>query len=441
MKYLVAVLLVGGAIGAAIALNRPRPDLRPAETPRRASACEVALAPGSQQGDIDRAIRQLQDRAREPRHAREALEQLGYHFVARARAANDPGDYVLAEKTAECLEELHPGDAGALLLRGHTLHQRHRFADAEAIARRLVSTREYVLDYGLLGDTLMDQGRLSEAAAAYQKMIDLKPFYQSYTRAAHLRWIRGDVDGAIELVHKAIDAAGSRDRESIAWAYTRLATYELQRGRLEDAERATGAALSFEPEYAAALLAHGRVLLATGRPVDAVDALKRAANLNPLPEYQWALADALRRSGLGSDASSIEQQLIARGAAVDPRTLALFLATRRIEPARALELTERELEVRADIFTHDARAWALAAAGRLDDARISIRRALAEHTKDARLFLHAGVIAARAGQRAEARRWFARADALHATLLPSELDLLHQPRIHTDTHGLERKPR
>ncbi len=428
MKYAVALLLMVGAVGAAIALTRPRPDLHPTDLSPKAGACEVALAPGSQQGDIDRTIHQLQDRAREPRHAREALEQLGYHFVARARAANDPGDYMLAEKAAECLEELHPGDAGALLLRGHTLHQRHRFAEAEAIARRLVSTREYVLDYGLLGDALMDQGRLSEAATAYQKMIDLKPFYQSYTRAAHLRWIRGDLDGAIELVHKAIDAAGSRDRESIAWAYTRLAIYELQRGHLQDAERATDAALSFEPEYAAALLARGRVLLATGHPIDAVDPLERAANLNPLPEYQWALADALRRSGLDNDASSIEQQIIARGAAVDPRTLALFLATRRIEPARALELTERELQVRADIFTHDARAWALAAAGRIDDARISMRRALAEDTKDARLFLHAGVIAASAGQPAEARQWFARADALHATLLPSELDLLQQYR-------------
>jgi tetratricopeptide (TPR) repeat protein len=433
MKYAVALLLVVGAVGAAITLKRPRADLHAAGMSRNAGACQVALAPGSQQRDIDRTIRQLQDRAGEPRHAREALEQLGYHFVARARAANDPGDYVLAEKTAECLEELHPGDPGALLLRGHTLHQRHRFADAEAVARRLVSTREYVLDYGLLGDTLMDQGRLIEAAAAYQKMIDLKPCYQSYTRAAHLRWMRGDLDGAIELVHKAIDAAGSRDRESIAWAYTRLAAYELQRGHPQDAERAIDAALSFQPEYAAALLARGRVLLAAGRPVDAVDPLERAANLNPLPEYQWALADALRRSGLDDRASSVEQQIIARGAAVDPRTLALFLATRRIETARALELTERELQVRADVFTHDAHAWALAAAGRFDDARISMTRALAEHTKDARLFLHAGVIAAGAGRQAEARQWFARADALHATLLPSELDLL--PRIHTDAHG------
>lgn len=428
MRYAVALLLVAGGLGAAGALNRPWQDLHPSDLPPKNAACQVALAPGSQDHDIDRTIRRLQDRASDPRYARATLEQLGYHFVARARAANDPGDYVLAEKTAECLDRLHPGDAGALLLRGHTLHQRHRFAEAEAVARRLVSIREHVLDYGLLGDALMDQGRVREAAAAYQKMIDIKPFYQSYTRAAHLRWITGDLDGAIDLIHKATDAAGSRDRESIAWAYTRLATYELQRGHLRDAERATDAALSVQPEYAAALLARGRVLLARGRSADAVDSLKRAATLNPLPEYQWALADALRRCSLEHEAASVEHELIARGATVDPRTFALFLATRRIEPAQAVALTERELASRADVFTHDARAWALAAAGRIDEAQAAMARALAEQTRDARLYLHAGVIAASAGRKLEARRWFTRADALHAALLPSELDVLRHYR-------------
>ena len=78
--------------------------------------------------------------------------------------------------------------------------------------------REFVLDYGLLGDALMEQGRLAEAAQAYQKMIDLKPFYQSYTRAAHLRWLRGDLAGAIDLMRAAVKAASPRDPESIAWA-------------------------------------------------------------------------------------------------------------------------------------------------------------------------------------------------------------------------------
>jgi tetratricopeptide (TPR) repeat protein len=389
-------------------------------------ACQVALAAGRQDSAIERSIADLQKRAGQPVHRRETLEQLGYQFVARARTANDPGDYKLAESAAVCLDEQYPGDPAALLLRGHALHQLHRFREAEVIARTLVARREYVLDYALLGDALMEQGRLVDAAAAYQKMIDLKPFYQSYTRAAHLRWLTGDLDGAVDLVRKAIDAASPRNPESVAWAYARLALYELQRGNLESAAQSADAALRFQPDYAAALLMQGRVFLANGRAEDAVRVLEHAAGLNPLPEYQWTLADALRRRQRDSEAAAVEQEIVKRGPISDPRTVALFLSTRRVEPSQALLLTERELAVRKDVFTQDARAWALATAGRMAEARALMTTALSEHTKDARLFLHAGVIAASTGRRADARRWLAQADALRSTLLPSELDILRR---------------
>jgi hypothetical protein len=51
-------------------------------------------------------------------------------------------------------------------------------------------------------------------------------------------------------------------------------------------------------------------------------------------------------------------------------------------------------------------------------------RALAEGTRDGRLFLHAAAIAAADGRAAEARRWTGRARALQFTLLPSELGVL-----------------
>ena len=154
-------------------------------------ACAAALAAGRQDTEMDRAIGRTQARARAGAGAKEALERLGYLYVSRARVAHDAGDYKSAEMTAECLATRHPGSTEGLLLRGHVLHQLHRFREAEQIARALVSTREVALDFGLLGDTLMEQGRLTEAAAAYQRMVDLKPFYQSYVRAAHLRWVRG----------------------------------------------------------------------------------------------------------------------------------------------------------------------------------------------------------------------------------------------------------
>jgi tetratricopeptide (TPR) repeat protein len=401
------------------ACTRPQPKLTAAAA-AAPDSCAAALAPGLEQNDRDRDIARVQQEARGTSRANQALERLGYLYVARARVSNDPGDYKLAEMAADCLESRYPGEAPALLLRGHVLHQLHRFSEAEQLARALVARRNFVLDYGLLGDVLMEQGRLAEATDAYQRMIDLKPFYQSYTRAAHLRWLKGDLDGAIELMRMAIGSASPRDPESSAWAWTRLAAYQLQADRLREAAKAVDTALQFQPDYASALLMRGRILLASNQPSNALEALRRAARLHPLPEYQWTLADALRLQGLAAEADAVELELTARGALADPRTLALYLSTRRTEPAKAMTLTEEELRTRADVFTLDAHAWALAASGRFDEAREEISRAVAEGTEDSRLFLHAGVIHAAAGRPREAKRWLRKAESLRAMLLPSE---------------------
>jgi tetratricopeptide (TPR) repeat protein len=376
----------------------------------------------------DQDITRLQRDLRERRDGR-AAEQLGYRFIARARLSNDSANYAVAEQAAACLESITPGEPAALLLRGHVLHQMHRFHEAEALARRLVTTREFVLDFGLLGDVLMEQGRVGEAAEAYQKMIDLRPFYQSYTRAAHLRWIKGDLDGALRMMRQAVQAASPRDKESVAWAYARLAMYELQRGRLAEAHRMVDAALEYVPDYAAALLVRGRIQLAQNNTADAVRSLERAAQLNPLPEYQWTLADALRLVHRADEAVAIEQQLVQQGAFDDPRTLALYLSTRDLstrgeQGTQAITLARRELATRQDVFTLDALAWALASAGETREAAALMTRALAEGTEDGRLFLHAAVIAAADGRPADAARYARKARALRFTLLPSELGVL-----------------
>ena len=173
------------------------------------------------------------------------------------------------------------------------------------------------------------------------------------------------------------------------------------------------------------------------RPSEAIAPLRRAATLNPLPEYQWTLADALRGQGRRDEAAAVEREIATGGAAADPRTVSLYLATRRTDTDKALALAEEELRTRADVFTLDAHAWALASAGRVAEARDVIGRALAEGTEDARLFLHAGVIHAALGQRREARRWLNKAERLSATLLPSEADELS---THLTRHSLINEP-
>ena len=250
--------------------------------------------------------------------------------------------------------------------------------------------------------------------------MDLKPSLQSYSRVGHLRWLKGDVEGATQIMEMAVRAATPRDPESAAWVFTRLALLQLQAGEPELALRACDTALGFQKDYAPALLARGRVLLSEARTEMAIEDLSGAVERHPLPEYNWRLADALKKAGREQEASRIESRIAERGPADDPRTVALFLATSQRDLDVALDLAGRELESRPDTFTLDAHAWSLFAAGRIDEASAAMELALAEGTQDARLYLHAGIIRAAAGKVTQAKGWFKKARAIRQMLLPSE---------------------
>jgi tetratricopeptide (TPR) repeat protein len=388
--------------------------------------CAIALVPHEGVEQIDREIRQLQDEARTATKRSETIKRLGWAFITKARLSYDPGYYKLAEQCSLCVQSENANDPDAFLLQGHILDSLHKFKEAESVARELVTIRNEALDHGLLGDVLMEQGRLDEAVRSYQKMINLRPDLQSYTRVAHLRWLKGDLEGATEVMQIAVTAGSPREAEPAAWAYTRLASYELQAGDTEMAAKSVGIALQFAENYAAALLLRGRILLAQGKALAAIDSLQRAATLASLPEYQWILADALREAGKTQAAEEVESRLISSGAVNDPRTFALYLLTRGHRVQQALALAEQELNTRADIFTMDAVAWALKANGRLDQARDYSDRSLREGTRDARLFYHAGSIALALRNYAAARESFSRADQTKQTLMPSERDDLNR---------------
>jgi tetratricopeptide (TPR) repeat protein len=268
-------------------------------------------------------------------------------------------------------------------------------------------------------------------------MIDLKPCLQTYSRVAYMRWLKGDLRGALEASRLAAGAGSPREPESAAWALTRLALYQLQANEREAAAQSLDGALQLAPDYAPALLARGRLLLGEGRNDEAALALKRAAEISPLPEYLWDASEALRASGDDAGAQELEAKLTATGARNDPRTFALFLASHQLQPDDALRFASEELNARQDVFTYDAMAWALFAAGRIDEARDQMTRALAEGTEDGRLFLHAGVIAAAGGDQVHALDFLNRAHALEQMLLPSERAALHDHTAALTVHGAQ----
>ncbi len=388
----------------------------------------LAPQPGAGNTVLDQEIVHEQSvvrRSAQPAEVRlAAVEKLGWLFVAQAGAQDDDGCYKLAEQCALVISAERPDSPDAMLLRGHVLHQFHRFKEAETLARRLVEIRNLPYDYGLLGDTLMEQGRLADAIPAYQTMLNLKPGFESFVRAAHMRWLKGNLPGAQALMVQVLGMIHPREKATAAWAEARMATYDLQAGNLPAARQHAEMALQAKPTNAPAHLVLARVLSSEGQEDEALAHFRAAAQTRPLPEFLWALADELEARQLTAEAASVEQTLRQIGRRSDPRGLALYLATTRQDPAEALRLAQAEMENRQDVFTWDALAWSQFAAGQTAPARESMQHALAEGTQDGRIFLHAAVIAAATGDDGGKVDFARKADALKQMLLPSERRLL-----------------
>jgi Flp pilus assembly protein TadD len=387
-------------------------------------ACAVALAPDAAAGQPD--VARLQGLVRARGGTLAYLEQLGWRYVRIAREQGDAGYYTLALATADCVAAEPDPASAAALLRAHVYLQQHRFAEAQLLAQRLVAERGLWLDHALLGDTLLEQGELDAAAGAYQAAADLRPGPEMYARIAQLRWLTGDLQGAIDFLVRSARATPAADRAATAWAQTRLSTLVLQSGDAAAALQLATTAVRLAPTQPAALAAEGRALLALDRPAEALAVLERAAGQSRLPEHQWWWLEAAHAAGDSVSAAVASAALAATGAATDPRSYALYLATLGAGSGatEAVALARAELARRADVHSHDALAWAAFQAGDVATAAAESQRALAHGTADARLWLHAALIARANGAHEQAAAALDRAAAGRAALLPSERSLL-----------------
>lgn len=388
----------------------------------------ILLPPGDRESisgnRIDQSIIRYQKAVADDPQAISGLERLGWAFVDKARHTRDNGFYVLAEQVALCIAKNHPDSAESYLLRGYVLHNLHRFVEAEKLARNLVTIREQWFDFALLGDVLLERGATDEAIKAYQQMMDIRPGPQAYARVAEIRWILGDVNGALEMIAKTVRSTSPRDREAAAWSRVKMALILMQRQESDQAGIILNEALAIFPDYPPALHAQGRLLLSQKMVSEAIPLLSAAVEADPLPQFRWTLYEAFREAGRLEEARQQTMALRHSGAVEDRRTMSLFLASSEIEPELALDLAFQELELRQDVFTLDAVAWALFQTGQYDQAQNYSERALRYGTQDARLFMHSGLIAAHSGQQKQSQNLLKKAKAQDSMLLPSERDRL-----------------
>jgi len=385
----------GATTGAsATAASAPTPD-------RAAVARALALAKVEGSAPVDQEIRALQQSVARMPQKTDFWIALGQKWVRKARETTDPGFYRSARACAEVALDLEPGYRLALDLQSLVLLNDHQFAQAADLARDVLrTTPDDILALGTLSDAALEMGRFDEAAEAAQKMNDLKPGLPSYARGSYLRWLRGDTQQAKVIIRQAMDAKDPKDPEPTAWVLTQAALIFWHEGDYEGAEKGFDQALAAVKDYPPALVGKARCALGLGDPARAASLLAKAHAESPLVETAWLLGDAKEAAGDAKGAEEAFALVVKHGRQIDPRTLALFYATKDRDVDEALRLLEAEKKVRDDLYTEDALGWALYRRGRLAEARAASERALALGTKDARLLYHAGAIKLASGDKA-----------------------------------------
>src|SRR5262249_13765873 len=111
-------------------------------------------------------------------------------------------------------------------------------------------------------------------------------------------------------------------------------------------------------------------------------------------------------------------EIVKYGRHIDPRSLAMFWATRGEEPAEAYRLAAEERARRGDVYTLDVFAWAAFRAGKLDEALVASAAATRLGTRDALLLYHRGAILIASGDADAGRELVRKALSQNATFDP-----------------------
>jgi len=367
----------------------------------------------------------------------EAYNALALALSRRARETSDVKFYTEAEEALRRSFEISPDNFDGERTHVWLLLGKHEFAAALEAAKKLNKRMpDDVMLYGFLTDANVELGNYKDAEAAAQWMLDLRAGnIPGLTRAAYLRELFGDVDGALDLMEMAYQSTPLAESEDRAWVLTQMAHLNLTIGKSDQAENLLQQALEIFPGYHYALGNLAKVRIQQKRYAEAVALLRQRYQAAPHAENLYELAEALQLAGRDEEAkkafAEFEKKSLLESYRADNSNheLIFYYADHANEPAKALEVAEREFARRHDVYTLDSYAWALYSNGRLEESRKQIETALAVGIRHAKLFRHAGEIALQCGDRARAQQYLKQSAELNnadSELARTKLDTITQ---------------
>ena len=329
----------------------------------------------------------------------------GYNLLAVAlvRCAQETSNASLYPEAGDAVKkslEIASNNFDTEKIRASILLGEHEYPAALDLAKTLNKrVPDDVLVYGLLTDANVELGNYKDAEIAAQWMLNLRPGnLPALIRAAHLRELFGDAEGAYELMEMAYQSAPATETWERAGMLTEMGHFRLASGGIDAAEKLFQQALTCFPNYPSALGNLAQVRITQKRYADAVVLLRQRNQGVPRAENLYDLAEVLQLAGRDSEAKrafaefEIKSLLELSKKQNANRELVFYYADHARQPAKALQVAQREYGWRRDIYTLDAYAWALHVNGQDAEAREQIETALAVGIRDPRLVLHAGEI-------------------------------------------------
>ena len=354
-------------------------------------------------------------------------ECTGYNLLATAlvRRAQETADvrfYAQAESAIEKSLEMAPNSFDAAKIRVSILLGEHEYPAALEAAKMLNQrVPDDVIVYGLLTDADVELGNYRDAETAAQWMLNLRPGnLPALTRAAHLRELFGDTEGAYELMELAYQSTAPTETLERVSILTQMGHLRLASGSADAAEKLIQQALRDFPKYPSALENLGQIRVTQKRYADAVVLLQQSDPGGTHAEHLYDLAETLQLAGRDTEAKQAFADFETKSLAEfvrkynSNRELIFYYADHARQPAKALEVAKQEYAWRHDVYTLDAYAWALHVNGQDVEARKQIEAALAVGIRDSKIFAHAGEIALKLHDRAAAENYLQEAVALHA---------------------------
>jgi tetratricopeptide (TPR) repeat protein len=337
-----------------------------------------------------------------PDHS-QPYNDLAVAYAQRARETGDSSYYAQAESAVQKSFQITPHNLEGEKARLMTLLGRGELTQSLELAKTLSKNNpDDVLLYGFIADAAIELGEYEDAEQAAQWMLDLRPGnVPGLLRGAALRRLFGDTHGAMDFYRQSYQQMAPTQTEEIAWTLTEMADLQLSTGDIDGAEKLVHSALQQFPGYSVALEELGRIEMAQQHYAVAVDLLRDRNEKFPTGASRYAFARALEHAGREPEAGEAYAGFLK--AAVPfvnnndnaNEELIFYYLEHGHDPAEALRIAQIEIARRHDVHTLDAYAWALCSNGRYAEAQKQMGKALAVGVRDASMFYHAGVIAAR----------------------------------------------